>query len=356
MNTTSSRSNVPSKELESEMDHRPDASAPFVTIRDWRHVDGTSWDRFAMRWGATFRGTRRHILAWSVKRGFRTRVRFIEVWRNVEGDTSLRKTAQVAVALRGREGVFLDRLVLRGDETVDWIGCMAPVMEKLPSGSYTYGWELNTEAAREGDIAALSGVQVIGVRPLVIHAVDFASWSRWDDYYRAMSTNVRRNVKKAHQEFADLRVDRAEGWRAILLVRALLGLRTDMYQRKGLRFREAAAFMNTLANALVGSRHFFTSVATTGPRPLAAVSGVVFGGTTYYMEGGSSSDNRGASWFLLVDMLKRAYERDPLGRVVMGYVDPSTHNEEVGGGLLRSRRSCRVTDIETSIVRFVWDS
>jgi len=356
MRTTSGRSKAQAQEVEPEMDQNLHVSAPFVTIRDWKHVDGRSWDRFALDWGGSYRGSRRHALAWSAKRGWRTRVRFIEVWRNVEGGSAPRKTAQVVVALSGGEGAFLDRLVVGGEDPLDWISCMQSVIQRLPSGTYTYGWDLNTEAAREGDISALSGVEVVGVRPLIVHVVEFATWSSWDDYYRAMSTNVRRNVKKAHQEFEELRVVHGEGWRAIRLVRALLRLRTDMYERKGLRFREGAAFINSLANALVGSGHFFTSVAAAGPMPLAAVSGVVFGGTTYYMEGGSSSDNRGASWFLLVDMLRRAYQRDPLGRVVMGYLDPSTHDEELGGGLLRSRRSCRVTNIETSIVRFVWNS
>ena len=49
------------------------------------------------------------------------------------------------------------------------------------------------------------------------------------------------DVKKAHQEFAELRVVHGKGCRAIRLVRALSRLRTGMHERKGLRFSVRSA-------------------------------------------------------------------------------------------------------------------
>jgi hypothetical protein len=78
-----------------------------------------------------------------------------------------------------------------------------------------------------------------------------------------------------------------------------------------------------------------------------------FGTHTYYLDGGSRPANKGAAWYLQRSMLQRAWERHP-GRAIfiMGYVDFGTHDEAVGGGLLRSRKAVRASDYETAVVTF----
>jgi hypothetical protein len=98
----------------------------------------------------------------------------------------------------------------------------------------------------------------------------------------------------------------------------------------------------------------FTAVAP--GKALAAFSGFRFGSCTYYFDGGSAGGHSGASWFLMMNMLREAYERALDGKFVMGYFDYATYAEEVGGGLVRSRRSCRVTDYPTSIGDFTWSA
>jgi hypothetical protein len=93
-----------------------------------------------------------------------------------------------------------------------------------------------------------------------------------------------------------------------------------------------------------------TAVVTSTEARLAAFHGQVFARNTYYTDGGSDAGISGAAWFLITEMARRAYEGDPEGRFVMGYLDPALHDESVGGGLVRSRRSMRVTSYPTAIV------
>jgi hypothetical protein len=58
----------------------------------------------------------------------------------------------------------------------------------------------------------------------------------------------------------------------------------------------------------------------------------------------------------LIALLRRAYERSPQGKFVMGYVDYATHDDEKSGGLLRSRNACRITDFPTSVLNFDFGS
>jgi hypothetical protein len=134
----------------------------------------------------------------------------------------------------------------------------------------------------------------------------------------------------------------------------LIRLRSQTYSRKGLGFRAPVAALSTVANLASAGSAGFTAVARGGGRDLAAISGIRFGANTYYRDGGSVADNRGAAWYLLTGVIERAYRAHPQGRLVMGYLDPSIHDESTSGGLLRQRRSCRVAETPTSIVTFLW--
>lgn len=76
-----------------------------------------------------------------------------------------------------------------------------------------------------------------------------------------------------------------------------------------------------------------------------------FGPDTFYLTGGSSADSDGASWLMLVTLLKRQWDRDRNGRFVLGFVDLAQEGEG-REGLLRQRNSLRKSDLDTSIVRF----
>lgn len=328
------------------------ASPVAVTARrcaPWSTV-GRDWDELAERWGGSYRGARGHERVWTLKRFPRARLRLFDIHGGPRRD----KIGQCAVALHRGGGRFLDRLLVESDESGVWEAAMQAVLERLPPGCYSYGWELNLEPPREYSLARLPGVVVEDVRPLTVHAVDFAGWASWEDYHKAISTNVKRNVKKAVAEHPDIVVERRAGAPAIWHVRRLVRLRSQTFARKGLPFRPLPAALSTVTNLLLTGRHTFTALAITGEGSLAAFSGIRFGSRTYYADGGSAPENQGAAWFLLTEQIRAAYDHDPTGWFVMGYLDQALHEEVVGGGLLRSRRSCRVSELPTSVVSFTW--
>lgn len=322
-------------------------------VRVGRHgIAPSDWDDFAIRCEGGYRSAYRHNTGWVLKRGPRARLRRFELVSR--GPTGTRKVGQAVVGSTRRGGAFLDRLLLLPECQSLWPLAMEAVLRCLPDGVYAYGWEQNLEPPREQMLAAIPGVSVDRVRALVVECVDFASWPSWDAYYQAVSANVRRNVKKARSSIQDLEVVAERGTGSLRHLPAMVRLRSSMYQRKHLRFRALGAVVSTMANAFVGGTREFIALAVGDGRPLAAFRGSTFGRNTYYHDGGSVPDNHGAAWFLTVEMLRAAYERDPRGRFVMGYVDPQLHDEQLGGGLLRSRRACRVTDSPTSVVTFSW--
>lgn len=324
--------------------------APDIQAIAFNRIDAADWDELAARCDASFRGSHADVRAWAVKQAFRARTRFYRL--HLDRDSP--PIGQCAVATKRGGGVFLDRLALLPEHQDLWVPAMRALLRQLPSGVYTYGWELNLEAGRQSELAEIDGVGDVRTRPITVDAVEFGRWDSWESYHRAISENVRRNAKKAVKEVPDLHLDVRTGLAALRLLRPLVTLRETMYERKEVGFRRGVATLNTVARMVASHERTLAAVATGGGRPLAAFSGLTFGRNTYYLEGGSAPDNRGVSWFLLVEMLRRAYERDSSGRFVMGYVDYDLHDEARSGGLLRSRRSCRVTSLDTSIVRFSW--
>ena len=128
-----------------------------------------------------------------------------------------------------------------------------------------------------------------------------------------------------------------------------------MHGRKGLAFAPWRAGLSGLGMILTCPQYVFTAVGSGQNRALGAIFGVEFGPHVYYANGGSQPDNTGAAWYMTLAILRRTYERNPrTAKFIMGYVDYATHDETIGGGLLRFRRSCRVSDYPTSIVRFAY--
>jgi hypothetical protein len=98
------------------------------------------------------------------------------------------------------------------------------------------------------------------------------------------------------------------------------------------------------------------AIAYDGATALAGFSGMEFGPNTYYIDGGSLACNKGAAWLIQMVMLKRAWERSSgRGKFIMGYVDYATHDDAIGGGLIRSRKAVKADDYPTSIVTFTFD-
>lgn len=317
-------------------------------------IHPAQWDSFARQCKASGRSAYRHTQAWAVKHRLRSRLRRFEL--HIEGDGVRRKVGQCAIGQAKHERIFLDRLQLLPDSSAMWKAAMAALLHAAGPGRYVYGWTQNLERSRDDDLRQIPGVTVGAVRPITVEAVDFSRWRSWEDYWHATSNNIRRNVRKAQTEIPDLALESHRGVRSLADVPTITRLRAATLGRKGLTMKPVNFAASTAGTILSCPEYTFTAVAFGRGQVLAAFSGLQFGSSTYYVDGGSASGNSGASWYLMMNMLREAYERDPDGKFVMGYVDYAIHQEAVGGGLIRSRRSCRVTDYGTSIVSFVWST
>jgi hypothetical protein len=264
-----------------------------------------------------------------------------------------RKIGQCAVGIGAREGLFLDRLQLDPLCRELWADAMAAVLAELGPRRYVYGWDLNFEASREDDLRTIAGVTVETVCPLTVHAVDFAQWASWSEYWKSTSSNTQRNAKRAEKENVEVVVH--QGIASLSHVPAITRLRSAMYERKGLDFGPAKVLASYVATHVTCRNYSLTAIAYDAGAPLAGFSGMEFGPNTYYIDGGSLPANKGAAWLIQMVMLKRAWERSSgRGKFIMGYVDYATHDDAVGGGLIRSRKAVKASDYPTSIVTFTF--
>lgn len=316
-----------------------------------RSILGGGWDRFAEVCGGSLKSTRAHLVGWQLKNLPNYRLRLFDLY--ALDSTPPRKIGQCALgfAKTGRH-VFIDRLQLLPPEAGLWTRAMDAILSRCGAGAYEYGWEINLEPAREVDLGDVAGVSVEAVRPLVVQAIDFSRWDTWDEYYWGMRKGARQSAQFAERDIIDLEFVTRKGWRSLLAAPALVRLKALMSARKKIPLRIARLVTSCVGSILLAPKQTITRVAKGGGAVLAAYYGVEFGANVYYLEAASLPNNQGASWALLISMIRRAFEQNPRGKFIMGYVDYAIHDEELGGGLLRSRSACRVTDYPTSIVDF----
>jgi len=313
-----------------------------------RDCDPDRWDSFAQHCDSSYRSAHHWLRAWSRKGFLRHEMKLLELFR------AGRKIGQCAVGIGAREGLFLDRLQIDPACRDLWSDAMAAVLAELGPRRYVYGWDLNLEASREDDLRTIAGVTVETVCPLTVHAVDFGQWASWSEYWKSTSSNTQRNAKRAEKENVDVVV--RQGIASLTHVPAITRLRSAMYQRKGLDFGPAKVLASYVATHVTCRRYSLTAIAYDGATPLAGFSGMEFGPNTYYIDGGSLPANKGAAWLIQMVMLKRAWERSSgRGKFIMGYVDYATHDDAIGGGLIRSRKAVKASDYPTSIVTFAFD-
>jgi hypothetical protein len=314
-------------------------------------IKGAEWDAFARACACSVKATRGHSAAWLLKNFLRYRLCLLEVFE--ESPAGLRKIGQCAIGRR-RKGasLFLDRIQLLPADEPKWAEAMRAILQVAGPGEYEYGWELNLEPPREGVLAALPGIAIQETTPLMVQAIDFSGWETWDAYYKDLRKGARQSAQFAYRDIPGLNFKTWTGRRSIFAIPALTRLKVELSKRKKLTLRLMDLLTSYLGWTILCPRYTVTRLARDGNQVLAAYYGAEFGGNFYYLEAASVHGNQGASWALLLSMIQRSYERDPNGKFVMGYVNYALHDEEVSGGLIRSRTACRITDFPTSVVRF----
>ena len=83
---------------------------------------------------------------------------------------------------------------------------MQSLLFHIGAGLYGYSRVVADEVSRADEIRGLGGVTIESVRPLVVQSVNFKDWKTWDNYYRGISANAKRNYKRAVKEIDQLNI------------------------------------------------------------------------------------------------------------------------------------------------------
>lgn len=309
------------------------------------------WDRFAQRCGASFRCAHSAGAAWQFESHWAFRLRRLDVFQ--ETPAGPKKVGQCAVGVGRRLRIFADGLQVPPEFKTLWPLAMEAVLRKLGPGQYQYGSEWSVEPPRDHALVRLDGVTVDTVSPTQVDVIDLSRWAGFEDYRMSASSNVRRNVRKAEKSYPALRIVDSDGMmRADQFVHSVR-LRQSLFRRKGIHRSAVGMAVRSLARLLALRKYNHTAMLFDGRELLASYTGVRFGRQFSYLEGASGDDTRGASWYLLMAMIERAFqESDGNGLFVMGSDDGTQAGDPAWEGLRRSRRQACATSVPTAVVQF----
>jgi hypothetical protein len=305
---------------------------------------GNRWNDFAAKCGGSYFCAYGYVIS-----NLPRRVRLFEVF------SAGQKIGQCAIA-RGR---FLDSLQLLPGYSHFWYPAMREILARIPPGEYEYGSIWNMEIPREPYLEMIPLVTRLTSQHHYVQAVDFAVQPDWETYERSLATNARRNAAKARKSDENLAVTYSRGLATLRDTSVITRLRHDTWTRKGLRYDAGQMAARYAMRCCLYRRYIWTGkiIHSSSPkvpqRIAAVVSGVEFGENVYYIDGASLPDNNGASWYLLIETMRRAFHKNPRGKFVMGVDRGLSGNNKPGWeNLNRSRQQCRVSRFSSSVVKF----
>ena len=327
-------------------DHSQLALSPMVARRRTVISLGQHWENFAKAARATWRAAPDQIRYAALARAARLQISPVEFFADNSG---MDKLGQCCLVKSKADTSFLAGLQLQPG--VSWRECMTALLRSSPPGTYVYDDRWSIAPSRAPELARIPGVTLKTVTDITVHAIDLASFPNWDCYHKEISTNIKRNIKKAEKTFPDLQIATWRGRSAVLKLGTLLHLRKLTFERKGITYNPLREAVRKFSNFTLAASNLVVSIASAGGQDLAFICGYDFGDMFYYFEGGSIEDSSGASWKLLVESVKDLYGRAPKGFYVIGYLDegaPAFARE----GLMRQRTSMRKSDFPSAIVTF----
>ncbi len=308
--------------------------------------DNSDYTEFAAANGGTWRSAADQIRLEALGGAFRRKIIPLDITL-AEGGA---KIGQCCLIDDGKVRRFHDGLQLAPAYRTLWPGALKAVMNLAPDVEHIYGNEVSLEPCRAADLSSMACIEVLNVRNVTVHFVDLAKFESWEAYYSAISTNVKRNVKRAEARVPSLQLIDTAGRSAFWAAKDVTDLITAVRERKKLRTQQAS-WLRLAKRVLVTPEGLCVTRMIEQGQCQAVAYCHTFGPNTFYLRGGSSEESDGASWLMLVTLLKRQWERDRTGRFVLGFID-FTLGDEGREGLLRQRNSLRKSDFDTSIIRF----
>jgi hypothetical protein len=257
------------------------------------------------------------------------------------------------LAKRTGPGLVIEQLILADDADVVWVDAMQAVLAHLGPGSYRYGHNWSLEPSRDEELRSLEGVVVELVRPITVHAVENGLWASDTEWLAGISTNVKRNLRRARDAEPPVVTRWRRGRSALLNLRGFVDMRGATMRRLGTPTNRIVEMVRRGLAWMAGPQGLVVGIASAGKQSLAAVAGYEVGPNFYYAMGGSLPDNNGASWTLMVEAILEWRRKYPAGRFVLGYLDETLEGVQ-RDGLLRQRQSVRKSDFPTALVDFVY--
>lgn len=311
------------------------------------------WAAFASANGGSWRSHPGHVRILRLRRLLRGRLFAFEAFLTT-GPEKGRKIAQCLISVQDGKITFDDGLNLLSGYSEYRQAILAEVLGRLPAGRVSFGWVWSLQTIAPQAFFNIPGTSAHVIKHVVVHSIDLSQWPCWESYYRGISNNVRRNVKRAEQSDPPVIVERRKGLGAILLIGHLVRMRQLTLDRVDMHHASWRMALSYLSHLLVMGESCHIAIARQGKAPLAALFGYESGSTFYYWQGGSVDSSNGASWKLLTETVAFWYEQQPKGQFIMGYFDDSLTGIR-REGLHRQRESLRKSDYKTELICFDWD-
>ena len=311
-------------------------------------LDRREWDRFAQTCDASFKCSAYNFGA-NFDHVLSGRRMFFIFYARSEGI----ETRIAQCALRSFDGAFHfeDRLQILPEYDDYWVACMRALLAQLGSGRYCYGSLWNMDCARHELLSRIEGAEVTTLTRYRMQYVDFAAFPDWEHYAKSLHKNVQRNLKKATNGPDDVRIEIRRGLSAMKLLGKSNIVRKRLFEAKGMPFSRLSVAFRTAIRILSFRRYAVSAAIIEGEHPVGVFSGIQFGRSLFYIDGGSLPGNRGLSWTLLVGMIRDAYERAPNGFFVFGWeLEGSTEAKE----LIWSRQQCNISERPSSQFEFTY--
>ncbi len=317
-----------------------------LAIRELRLDAATraGWDDFARRCGGSMEVSSAWLRGWQFRH--RGQVRLLVV----EDDAGVRVGQAAVTEARGVRTLH-DRLLLAPGQEGCWAPAMQALLRRLGPGACVQGSRWSPAPPQSDALAALPGVEIEAIESFVVQAVDFDQWPDWDSYWRSVSRTLRQTVQAAETRDGGVELAVRAGRRAVIDVPQVVLAAFGVQRRKAV-FGEHWYRVVHAGGTLVTCRdHLAVASVRQHGRLVASNASVEFGRVSHLLVGGVRAGASGG-WCSMKALLQRAQAQGPGAKFVMGAFEPSLHDEAAAGGLLRSRRACRVSDLPAARTRF----
>jgi hypothetical protein len=228
---------------------------------------------------------------------------------------------------------------------------MRRMLNAVGTNNFRYGSVWNDEPSLEKRIQQIEGVVQSDAIPYTLQRVEFCRWPSWEQYRKSLSQNVLRNATKAEPNVI---LSTYNGPSALRFFFTFARLRYGVSRRKDIAGNRS--LLGFLVRSVFLTKYITIKIAVIQGRVVAMNVLLGFGQHTYYIDAACVPDNGGAAWYLTLETLLATYNKHPHGTFAMGADEPMHKVRNGWTNLNRSRQSCRVSGVPSSMMNFAFQA